>query len=69
MTFTNIKINDLFITEKSFRFYDGNKIEMTMVFKKISKSKAICIEQIGYGNTRLVNTISHFYPNSIIYKI
>ena len=69
MTFTSIEINDLFRTGKSFRFCNGNKIEMIMVFKKISKSKAVCIKQTGYGNTRLVNTVSHFYPNSTIYKI
>ena len=69
MTFANLKTDDLFRTEISYRFCNGNKIEMIKVFKKISKSKALCIKQIGYDNTRLVNTINHFYPNSAVYSI
>jgi hypothetical protein len=36
-------------------------------FSKISKSKAKCVNQIGYGNTRAVGNIYTFAYNAIVY--
>lgn len=44
----------------------GNEKEM--LYKKISKSKAECIAQRGYGNTRAIGNVYAFAPYQKVYN-
>lgn len=65
--FSNISIGDTFNTgifDATFP-YTGKTF---MEYRKISKSSAMCINQVGYGNTRAINSVTSFSAFSIIYK-
>jgi len=59
--FANLKIGQEFkVISKAMRDIDNDLI---MVYKKVSKSKAECIDQIGYNNNRLVGGLFPFSAN------
>ena len=59
--FANLKINQEFkIISKAT---SNNENDLIMVYKKVSKSKAECIDQIGYNNNRLVGGLFPFSAN------
>lgn len=39
------------------------------IYVKKDKRSAICIEQIGYYNTRLIGGMFNFTPNRTIYEV
>ena len=44
-------------------------MEMKLFLKKESKSTAIVVDQVGYGNTRQVGGLKQFSANSIVFTI
>ena len=67
-TFKSLAIGDQFMTGKiKGNIFDKNGV-MYQVYKKTSSSKAICTQQIGYGNTRAVGHTYSFNPYKQIEK-
>jgi len=67
--FHKLNIGDKFHDGKS----NGSGIRSNeiywMEYEKTSKSKAKCVKQVNYGNTRLEGGIFHFAPYSAVWRI
>ena len=68
MRFQDLNINDIFHTGKVLprRAIDCIKWEE---YKKIDKSHAICVKQVGYHNQRAVGNVNPFVANSRVFII
>lgn len=63
MVFGNINIGVTFHAGKSYNLgamKTAYGLEQYLIWEKIDKSKAKCVNQIGYGNTRQVGDIKLF---------
>jgi hypothetical protein len=67
--FMNLEIGDKFHTGKSQGMGANSNVTRWIEFEKISKSKAKIINQVGFGNTRMVGTIQPFTAYSSVWKI
>jgi hypothetical protein len=67
--FYDLAIGDKFHTGKSKGMGDMKDVTYYMVYVKDSKSEAHCIEQVGYGNTRLVGSKKSFASGSIVWRV
>ena len=67
--FYELLIGDTFHTGKSYGSGLQSKIQYYMVYRKISKSEGICIEQVGYGNTRQVGDKKQFSAQKTVYPV
>lgn len=70
ITFKEINRNILFSTGKRYNTGIAKDIYGLIqkeVFKKLSDSTGICIDQIGYGNKRQIGTIRKFNSNKKVF--
>ncbi|MFA7157540.1 MAG: hypothetical protein WC123_07650 [Bacilli bacterium] len=67
--FKDLAIGETFHDGKSFGAGANKHIQMWMEYKKISKSQAECINQIGYGNTRGIGGKYPFAPFKTIWTL
>jgi hypothetical protein len=67
--FMNLAIGEKFHAGKSQGMGVNSNVTRWMEFEKVSKSKAKVINQVGYGNTRMVGTIQPFAANSPVWKL
>lgn len=66
--FVNLEVGAVFSGGTSNGAGVDSKAIMEMIYKKISKSKAECIEQYGYGNKRAVGAVYCFSPYQRVYN-
>jgi hypothetical protein len=67
--FKDLPVGYKFRTEKSNGIGATKNIISWMEYVKISKSKAECINQVNYGNTRAVGHVNPFAPYKTVYDI
>ena len=67
--FKDLKIGDKFHDGKSKGMGINLNVIKWIEYQKIDKSHAKVINQIGYGNSRMINTIKTFSPYSIIFNL
>ena len=66
--FIVVEIGDTFSGGVSYGVGINAENEKEMIYKKISKSKAECIAQRGYGNTRAIGNVYPFAPYQKVYN-
>lgn len=67
ITFNQLGLGEHFRTSRLVA--NGGNGWMWCEYEKISQSQAICTKQIGYGNTRQVNSLHNFGPNAVIFRL
>ena len=67
-TFSNINIGDKFNLGTYSAIYPYNEPQC-LIYIKVDKSTAKCIDQQGYGNKRHVGSTAKLSTNKIVYVI
>ena len=68
-TFKDLSMGAKFHTGKSFGSGANSNVEYWLEFEKNSKSTAICVNQIGFGNTRKIGKNQKFSSNDSVWEI
>lgn len=67
--FCNLKIGDKFHTGKAKGLGAQSGVTYWLEYQKTSPTKAVCINQVGYGNTRQIGLFKSFGPYALTWSL